>query len=150
MVRPCDQIKRPLQKDRTRHSTMQGNEKKGRQNKRWEDNIREWTGLDFSSSPRADEDRQSWQMIVPDVNSCASTTLMVPARVIFFPTNAPGMGRFQLLSLVVLGYGLESTFGSDCNTRFPNTNHNLNHNSNDYLTLNPKSNTELTLTLTLY
>ena len=33
---------------------------------------------------------------------------------------------------------------------FPNTNHNLNHNSNDCLTLTPKSNPELTLTLTLY
>ena len=30
-----------------------------------------------------------------------------PGRVIFFPINAPGMGRFQLLNLVVLGYGLE-------------------------------------------
>ena len=39
--------------------------------------------------------------------------------------------------------------GSDCNNRFPNTNHNLNHNSNYYLTLTPKSNPELTLTLTL-
>ena len=30
--------------------------------------------------------------------------------------------------------------GSDCNNCFPNTNHSLNHNSNDNLTLNPKSN----------
>ena len=35
--------------------------------------------------------------------------------------------------------------GSDCNNRFPNTNHNLNYNFNDYLTPNPKSNTERTL-----
>ena len=28
----------------------------------------------------------------------------------FFPINAPGMGRFQLLSLGVLGYGLELRF----------------------------------------
>ena len=40
--------------------------------------------------------------------------------------------------------------GRDCNNRFPNTNHNLNQNSNEYLTLNPKSNIELTLTLSLY
>ena len=32
------------------------------------------------------------------------------ARVIFFHINAPGMGRFQLLSLGVLGYGLELRF----------------------------------------
>ena len=31
-------------------------------------------------------------------------------RVIFFPINAPGMGRFQLLNLGVLGYGLELRF----------------------------------------
>ena len=72
---------------------------------------------------------------------------------IFFPIDAPGMGRFQLLNLGVLGYGLwvrVEVLGSDCNNRFPNTNHNLNHNSNDCLTLTPKSNPALTLTLTLY
>ena len=31
-------------------------------------------------------------------------------RVIFFPINAPGMGRFQLLNLGVLVYGLELRF----------------------------------------
>ena len=30
--------------------------------------------------------------------------------VICFPINAPGMGRFQLLNLGVLGYGLELKF----------------------------------------
>ena len=33
-----------------------------------------------------------------------------PERVIFFPINAPGMGRFQLLNLGGLGYGLELRF----------------------------------------
>ena len=28
----------------------------------------------------------------------------------FFPINAPGMGRFQMLNLRVLGYGLELRF----------------------------------------
>ena len=28
----------------------------------------------------------------------------------FFPINAPGMGRFQLLNLGVLGYGLQLRF----------------------------------------
>ena len=36
--------------------------------------------------------------------------LYCPGRVIFFPTNAPGMGRFQLLNLGVLGYRLELRF----------------------------------------
>ena len=31
-------------------------------------------------------------------------------RVIFFPINAPGLGRFQLLNLGGLGYGLELRF----------------------------------------
>ena len=31
---------------------------KGRQKKRWEDNIREWTGLEFAKSPRAVENRK--------------------------------------------------------------------------------------------
>ena len=74
-----------------------------------------------------------------------------PGCVICFPINAPGMSRFQLLNLG--GFGLwvrVNVLGSDCNNRFPNTNHNLNHNSNDNLTLNPKSNHVLTLTLTVY
>ena len=33
-----------------------------------------------------------------------------PVGVIFFPINAPGMGRFQLLNLGGLGYGLELRF----------------------------------------
>ena len=32
-----------------------GGGKQGRQRKRWEDNIREWTGLELSKSPRAVE-----------------------------------------------------------------------------------------------
>ena len=36
--------------------------------------------------------------------------LRVPGSVIFFPINAPGMGRFQLLNLGGLGYGLELRF----------------------------------------
>ena len=67
--------------------TVPGKRKRGRQKKRWEDNIREWTGLDFNSSQRAAEDRQRaaedrqrWQQIVADVSSGAPTTLMVPGH----------------------------------------------------------------------
>ena len=35
--------------------TGKGKRKRGRQKKRWEDNIKEWTGLDFASSNRAAE-----------------------------------------------------------------------------------------------
>ena len=33
-----------------------------------------------------------------------------PGRVIFFPINAPGVGRFRLFNLGVLGYGLQLRF----------------------------------------
>ena len=36
---------------------MKGKGKRGRQKKRWEDNIKEWTGMDFASSTRAAENR---------------------------------------------------------------------------------------------
>ena len=35
--------------------TVKGGRRQGRQNKRWEDNIREWTGLEFGKSQRAVE-----------------------------------------------------------------------------------------------
>ena len=38
--------------------------KRGRQKKRWEDNIKEWTGMDFASSTRAAENRSGWKGIV--------------------------------------------------------------------------------------
>ena len=41
--------------------------KRGRQKKRWEDNIKEWTGMDFARSTRAAENRSRWKGIV--VNS---------------------------------------------------------------------------------
>ena len=47
---------------------LQGTEKRGRrrdrQRKRWEDNIREWTGLEFSRSQRAGENREKWRKLV--------------------------------------------------------------------------------------
>ena len=36
----------------------------GRQRKRWEDNIREWTGLEFAKSQRAVENREKWRKLV--------------------------------------------------------------------------------------
>ena len=40
--------------------TVKG-KKRGRQKKRWEDNIKEWTGMDFASSARAAENRSRWK-----------------------------------------------------------------------------------------
>ena len=38
--------------------------RQGRQKKRWEDNIREWTGLEFGKSQRAVENREKWRKLV--------------------------------------------------------------------------------------
>ena len=37
--------------------TVKGKRKRGRQKKRWEDNIKEYTGMDFASSTRTGENR---------------------------------------------------------------------------------------------
>ena len=37
--------------------------RRGRQNKRWEDNIKEWTGIEFGESLRVAEDREGWKGI---------------------------------------------------------------------------------------
>ena len=44
--------------------TVKGGRRKGRQGKRWEDNIREWTGLEFGKSKRAVENREKWRKLV--------------------------------------------------------------------------------------
>ena len=44
--------------------TVQGGRKRGRQKKRWEDNIREWTGLLASNTKRKTEGRKSWRALV--------------------------------------------------------------------------------------
>ena len=38
--------------------TVKGERRQGRQKKRWEDNIREWTGLEFGKSQRAVENKK--------------------------------------------------------------------------------------------
>ena len=47
--------------------TVKEKRKRGRQKKRWEDNIKEWTGMDFASSTRTAENRIRWKGVV--VNS---------------------------------------------------------------------------------
>ena len=44
--------------------TVKGGRRKGRQRKRWEDNIREWTDLEFAKSQRAVENRGKWRKLV--------------------------------------------------------------------------------------
>ena len=44
--------------------TMKGGRRQGRQRKRWEDNIREWTGLEFGKSQKTVENREKWRKVV--------------------------------------------------------------------------------------
>ena len=44
--------------------TMKGGRRQGRETERWEDNIREWTSLEFVKSQRAVEDREKWKKLV--------------------------------------------------------------------------------------
>ena len=44
--------------------TVKGGRRRGGQRKRWEDNIRKWTGLEFSKSQRAVENREQWRKLV--------------------------------------------------------------------------------------
>ena len=54
-------------------STVKGERRQGRQRKRWEDNIREWTGLEFGKSQRAVQNREKWRKLV-------SKSSVVPQR----------------------------------------------------------------------
>ena len=44
--------------------TVKGGRRRGRQRKKWEDDIREWTGLEFGKSQRAVEKRKKWRKLV--------------------------------------------------------------------------------------
>ena len=44
--------------------TVKGGRRQGRQRKRWEDNIREWTGLEFGKFQRAVKNKERWRKLV--------------------------------------------------------------------------------------
>ena len=44
--------------------TAKRGRRQGRKRKRWEDNISEWTGLEFAKSQRAVENREKWRKLV--------------------------------------------------------------------------------------
>ena len=46
------------------HDTVKGGRRQGKQRKRWEDNIREWAGLEFGKFQRAVENRDKWRKLV--------------------------------------------------------------------------------------
>ena len=44
--------------------TVKGGRRQGRQKKKWEDNIREWTDMEFIKSQKAVENREKWRKLV--------------------------------------------------------------------------------------
>ena len=56
--------------------TVKGGRRQGGQRKRWEDNIREWTGVEFGKSQRAVENREKWRKLVAK----SSVVLQRPSR----------------------------------------------------------------------
>ena len=44
--------------------TVQGGRRRGRQRKRWEDNIKEWTGLELNILLRKAENCKEWRKLV--------------------------------------------------------------------------------------
>ena len=61
----------------TLQGTMKGERRQGRRRKRWEDNIREWTGLEFTKSQRAVENREKKEETGCDIICVAPMTLAV-------------------------------------------------------------------------
>ena len=46
--------------------TVKGGRRQGRQGKRWEDNIKEWKGLEFAKSQRAVKNRKRLRKLVAE------------------------------------------------------------------------------------
>ena len=57
--------------------TVKGGRRQGGQRKRWEDNIREWTGLEFGKSQRAVENREKMEKTGCKIICGAPATLAV-------------------------------------------------------------------------
>ena len=79
MVWSCLPLIRSGQNHLARHSER--GKKTGGQRKRWEDNIREWTGLEFAKSQKAVENMEKWRKLVAKSSVLpicgAPTTLVV-------------------------------------------------------------------------
>ena len=56
-------------------NTVKGGRRQGRQRERWEDNVREWTGLEFGKSQKAVENRKFGKKTGCKIISGAPTTL---------------------------------------------------------------------------
>ena len=64
--------------------TMKGGRRQCKQRKRWEDNIREWTGLEFGKSQRAVENREKWGKLVVESSLVPQRFLWLRDRIWWF------------------------------------------------------------------
>ena len=69
--------------------TVKGERRKGRQRKRWEDKIREWTGLEFGKSQRAVENRKNMEETGCGIICGAPTTLAVKELMMMRAPTSP-------------------------------------------------------------
>ncbi|GFR74451.1 eukaryotic translation initiation factor 3 subunit F [Elysia marginata] len=60
--------------------TDNGGRRRGRQKKRWEDNLREWTELELRNTLRIAEDREEWKAVLEAVGIAASVALFKTAE----------------------------------------------------------------------
>ena len=67
MVRPRDKKRETCKDSSTGNSERR---KRGRQKKKWDGNIAEWTGLKLSEAMRHAKDREKWRELVN--KSCAA------------------------------------------------------------------------------
>ena len=62
VVGSCFPFIRSVQNHLERHSET--GRRQGRRKKRWEDNIRDWPGLEFAKSQRTVDNREKWRKLV--------------------------------------------------------------------------------------
>ena len=69
---------------------MKGGRRQGGQRKRWEDSIREWTGLEFGKSQRAVENRKKMEKTGCKIICGAPTTLAVKGLMMMMMNKETG------------------------------------------------------------
>ena len=67
--------------------TVNGGRRQGRQRKRWEDNIREWTDLEFAKSQRAIENKEKIEETGCEIICGAPTILAVKELMMMMNLN---------------------------------------------------------------
>ena len=90
----------------TLQDIVKGGRRQGRQRKRWEDNIREWTDLEFDKTQRAVENREKWRKLVAKIIYGAPTTLAVKGLMMMMMM----VSALSMLLLSVLSWRLSKAW----------------------------------------